>query len=203
VSLHASNAALSDRITEAPGTFEKTLRGIEEAQRAGLAVRLNFVFCEANKEDFPAYIEMVATRFPGVIVTVSHVAASTDVVPFEASLIPRYTDVMPAMAEGIRLAKRLGVPLSGFESMCGIPLCQVPDDLTPFFLLSEAPPDGGEFVKTSVCASCALERRCFGLRRGYAELHGTSELHAVGARVEDTPGAARDGERAEDEGVRE
>jgi molybdenum cofactor biosynthesis enzyme MoaA len=179
VSLHASNAALSDRITEAPGTFEKTVRGIEEARKAGLDVRLNFVFCEANKSDFPAYIEMVGRRFPGVTVTVSHVAASTDVVPFEASLIPRYADVMPAMAEGVRRAKRLGVSLSGFESMCGIPLCQVPDDLSPFFRLSEVPPDGGEFVKAAACASCALERRCFGVRRGYAELHGTSELCAV------------------------
>jgi organic radical activating enzyme len=182
VSLHASIAGLSDRITEAPGTFEKTVRGIDEALRAGIKIRLNFVFCEANRADFPAYIEMVARRWPGATVTVSHVAASTDVVPLEKALIPRYTDVMPAMAEGVRLARRLGVELTGFESMCGVPLCQVPDDLSPFFDLAEAPPDGGEFMKTEVCGGCSLERRCFGVRRGYAALHGTTELRAIAAR---------------------
>jgi MoaA/NifB/PqqE/SkfB family radical SAM enzyme len=179
VSLHASSAAISDRITEAPGTFEKTVRGVGEILRAGIKLRLNFVFCEANRGDFPAYIEMVAARWPGATVTVSHVAASTDVVPLEKALIPRYTDVMPAMAEGVLRAKRLGIELTGFESMCGIPLCQVPDDLSPFFDLAEAPPDGGEFVKPDVCTGCSLARRCFGVRRGYAELHGTSELRSI------------------------
>lgn len=179
VSLHAASAALSDRITEAPGTFEKTVRGIDEARKAGLAVQLNFVFCEANKGEFPAYIEMVARRWPDVAVTVSFVAASTDVVPHEASLVPRYSDVMPALVEGLRLAKRLGVALSGFESMCGIPLCLVPDDVAPYFDLSEAPPDGGEFTKAAACSGCALNAPCFGVRRGYVELHGTSELRPV------------------------
>jgi hypothetical protein len=181
VSLHASNAALSDKITEAPGTFEKTVRGIDTLLSAGLKLRLNFVFCEANRADFPSYIEMVARRWPGALVTVSHVAASTDVVPFERSLIPRYSDVLPSLAEGIRRAKALGVTIVGFESMCGIPLCQVPDDVTPFLLLADAPPDGGEFVKAEACASCPLDRRCFGVRRGYAELYGTGELRAVRA----------------------
>jgi MoaA/NifB/PqqE/SkfB family radical SAM enzyme len=179
VSLHASNAELSDQITEAPGTFEKTVRGIDAIVAAGMDVRLNFVFCAANRVDFPAYIEMVARRWPGAPVTVSHVAASTDVVPHDASLIPRYADVMPSLAEGVRRAKSLGVRLTGFESMCGVPLCQVPDDVTPFFALAEAPPDGGEFVKVEACRACDLERRCFGVRRGYAELHGTSELRPI------------------------
>lgn len=179
VSLHASSAELSDRITEAPGTFDKTVRGIDAIAAAGMAVRLNFVFCGINRADFPTYIEMVAARWPGAPVTVSHVAPSTDVVPHDASLIPRYTDVMPSLAEGIRRAKRLGVELTGFESMCGVPLCQVPDDVSAFFRLAEAPPDGGEFVKADACRACALDRRCFGVRRGYAELHGTSELRPV------------------------
>jgi MoaA/NifB/PqqE/SkfB family radical SAM enzyme len=179
VSLHASSAELSDRITEAPGTFEKTVRGIDAIVAAGMGLRLNFVFCEANRSDFPAYIEMVARRWPGAPVTVSHVAASTDVVPHEASLIPRYTDVMPFLAEGIRRARLLRVELTGFESMCGVPLCQVPDDVSPFFELAEAPPDGGEFVKAEACGRCALDRRCFGVRRGYAELHGLSELRPI------------------------
>ena len=37
----------------------------------------------------------------------------------------------------------------------------------------------GEFVKAEVCARCDESRRCYGVRRGYAELYGTSELRPV------------------------
>jgi len=179
VSLHASNAELSDRITDAPGTFDKTVLGIDQIVKTTMRARLNFVFCEANMADFPAYVAMVAGRWPGVEITVSFVAASTDLVPLDREMIPRFSDVMPHLAEGVRRARELGVVLTGFESMCGVPLCQIPDDVSSFFDLAEAPPDRGEFLKAPVCASCALERRCFGIRRGYAALHGVEELRAV------------------------
>ncbi|MBL8971489.1 MAG: hypothetical protein JNK56_12950, partial [Myxococcales bacterium] len=35
---------------------------------------------------------------------------------------------------------------------------------------------GGEFVKDPACSRCAADPHCWGLRRGYAELHGTAEV---------------------------
>jgi hypothetical protein len=51
----------------------------------------------------------------------------------------------------------------------------------PEIALTEIPEgfDQGEFLKTEECSRCALETRCYGLRRGYAEIHGTGELRAV------------------------
>ncbi|MCB9595964.1 MAG: radical SAM protein [Sandaracinaceae bacterium] len=181
VSLHGSSAALSDGITGAPGTFDKTVCGLDALHAAGVPLRLSFVFCRDNLEDFPGYVEWVAARWPGVEVGVSFVAASTDMVPRTEALIPRYSDVVPRLAEGMRRAAALGVRLSGFESLCGLPLCLVPEGLEPFFELAEAPDgyDGGEVVRTEACAACDLRGRCFGLRRGYASLHGTDELRPV------------------------
>jgi MoaA/NifB/PqqE/SkfB family radical SAM enzyme len=179
VSLHASGAALSDRITAAPGTFDRTVAGIDELARTRIELRLNFVFCTQNQADFPAVVRMVAARWPRAGITVSFVAASTDVVPLDRELIPRFSDVMPSLTEGVRVAAELGVKLTGFESMCGIPLCQVPGDLSPYLAFAEAPPSAGEFVKAEVCRTCALGPRCFGVRRGYAALHGTDELRPV------------------------
>jgi hypothetical protein len=64
--------------------------------------------------------------------------------------------------------------------MCGMPLCLVPGPLDES-VLHDIPPDrgAGEFVKTETCARCRLDRRCYGLRRGYAELHGTDELRPI------------------------
>ena len=39
--------------------------------------------------------------------------------------------------------------------------------------------DRGEFVRAPACGRCDLATRCFGVRRSYAELHGTDELRPV------------------------
>jgi MoaA/NifB/PqqE/SkfB family radical SAM enzyme len=181
VSLHGSHAALSDAITRAPGTFEKTVRGLDGLAQTRIQVRLNFVFCEANRDDFPAFVRLVAARWPRAEISISVAGAFTDLVPRTRALIPRYTDLRPALEEGLALARHAGIDVHGFESMCGIPLCLAPGDPRAFLSFAEIPAghDGGEFVKSDECGRCALGERCFGLRRSYAELHGMGELRAV------------------------
>jgi hypothetical protein len=67
--------------------------------------------------------------------------------------------------------------------MCGLPLCLVPEEERGAFSELPLPADagGGEFVKSEVCALCAESYRCYGVRRGYAELYGTDELRALTA----------------------
>jgi molybdenum cofactor biosynthesis enzyme MoaA len=190
ISLHGSTAALSDAITEAPGTFEKTVAGIDAVARTPLYLIINFVICQQNMDDLVPFIRFVASRWPRAITSLSFVAASSDVVPREGALIPRYSEALPQIAAAVTEAARLGVTVSGFESMCGLPLCLVPTELTRYLDLSNIPEgfDGGEFVKTATCERCALVRKCYGIRRGYRELHGDSELRAVGAdRPADLP----------------
>lgn len=181
VSLHGSRAEISDAVTRAPGTFARTVVGIDNLVRAGVSVILNFVICTANKDDVTRVVELVAERWPGVPLNVSFVAPSTDVVPRERWLIPRYADALPPLEEAFARARALGVAVIGLESMCGLPLCLVPDRLSEF--LGKAPivdgGDEGEFLRAEACVDCALSTRCWGLRRGYAEIHGTSELRAV------------------------
>lgn len=187
ISLHGSHAALSDAVTAAPGTFEKTLRGIDALVDAGVKVRLNHVACGLNAGDFPAFVRFVAERFPGVGVTVSFVGTHTDVVPRTTEMLPPLRVVGPALSAGITAARVLGVALDGFESMCGIPPCALTPEARALVPLgAEAMPtrdgsDGGEFVKPPACARCAYDHRCYGLRRGYVELHGDGDARAIAA----------------------
>jgi hypothetical protein len=183
VSLHGSTAEISDRVTGAPGTFEATVRGIDQLLAAGARVRLNFVFCQANRGDFPRFVDLVAARWPHAGIVFSFVGSHTDVVPRVASLIPTFTDVMPSLVAGLARARAAGVEVYGFESMCGLPLCVVPEAERAGFSTHPLPADagGGEFVKAEDCATCAEGYRCYGIRRGYAELYGTAELHALTA----------------------
>lgn len=186
VSLHAATAATSDAITGAPGTFARTLAGLDALAGRVPRLRINFVFCRANADEFPAFVDRVASRWPVAAITVSFVAPSTDLVPHTAALVPRYTEVMPALLDGLARARAHGLEIGGFDSMCGIPLCLVPAaERAPLLQLAPIPEgiDRGEFVVAPACGGCSLRGRCYGVRRGYAALHGTDELRAQDATV--------------------
>jgi MoaA/NifB/PqqE/SkfB family radical SAM enzyme len=181
VSLHGSSAEISDVVTGAPGTFARTVIGIDNLAGTNLRLILNFVICEANYRELVPFVRLVAARWPRAWLNISFVAPSTDVVPRDRALVPKYSDAMPHLTAAIALANAERLEIMGFESMCGVPLCLVPIDLARYFTMEEIPEgfDGGEFVRPPACSSCGLNNRCYGLRRGYAELHGTDELRAI------------------------
>jgi MoaA/NifB/PqqE/SkfB family radical SAM enzyme len=181
VSLHGSRAEIGDAVTRAPGTFARTLAGIDNLVRAGVTVVLNFVICTANQDDLPDVVQLASARWPGVALNVSFIAPSTDVVPCEPWLVPRYSDVLPRLEQARARAALLGVKMIGFESMCGIPLCLVPAELTTSADGRTIPQgaDDGEFMRVEACADCDLSTRCWGVRRSYAGIHGTGEMRPV------------------------
>jgi MoaA/NifB/PqqE/SkfB family radical SAM enzyme len=180
VSLHGATAAVSDAVTEAPGTHARTVAGIDRLYASRIQVVLNYVVCEKNRHELVDYVRAIASRWPRAFFNLSFVGPSTDLVPRDRALIPRYTDALPAIAEAIGEARRLGLRVIGLESMCGLPLCLVPGG-PEGLALAEIPSgfDPGEFLKTRECARCSLEKKCWGLRRGYAEIHGVTELRAI------------------------
>ncbi len=180
VSLHGATAEVSDEITQAPGTFVRTLAGLDNLARTDVRIGLNFVACTNNQHELVPVVRLAAERWPRAYLNLSFVAASTDLVPRDRDLIPRYSDVMPHVAEAATLAQALGVKLTGIESMCGLPLCLVPQELDLGAPVDKpAGFDQGEFLKVEACHGCRYQTRCWGIRRTYAALHGTSELRTV------------------------
>ena len=184
VSLHGATAEVGDTVTDTPGTWVRTAVGIDHLHKLGVVVNLNYVFCQANMHEFGDFIRLIAARWPHAWANFSFVAASTDLVPKETALIPRYSEMLPFLAEGLAEAQRLNVRVVGFESMCGLPLCLIPPTFDRSQLQLTDIPEGedlGEFVKSDACRACKYNGQCYGLRRGYAELHGMGELVAVPA----------------------
>lgn len=180
VSLHGATAAVAEAVTQAPGTHARTLAGLDNLAAERVPLTVNFVLCGANAHEAPAAVALAAARWPGAVFNLSFVAASTDAVPRDRALIPRFSDVLHHLREMIATARERGVRLIGIESMCGLPLCIVPEALTPGALFEiPAEAERGDFVKTEACRSCADAGRCWGLRRTYADLHGTAELRPV------------------------
>jgi hypothetical protein len=159
------------------------VRGLDALTALQVRVQLNFVFCQANRHDFPNLVELVASRWPKAGITPVFVGSHTDVVPRTTLLIPTFSDILPALTAGLAQARAAGIFIGGLDTMCGLPLCLVPDSEREAFSAQALPPDAGdgEFVKGEVCSGCAEGHRCYGVRRGYAELYGTGELRPLRA----------------------
>lgn len=181
VSLHGSNAAVGDAVTRAPGTYLRTLQGIDNLVAAGVDVVLNFVICALNREDLLETVRLVGARFPTCALNISFVAASTDVVPRSEVLVPRYRDILPLLDRAVAEADSLGVSLVGFESMCGVPFCLLPPRVASRIPARGAGDEAaeGEFVRSAACDGCDYRASCWGLRRGYAAMYGVDELAAL------------------------
>ena len=104
-----------------------------------------FVMCEKNYRDLPDYIRFVHGRWPQAMLSLSFVAASSDVVPVGPALIPRYSDVVPYLREALRIAQECGLWVSPLDSMCGLPLCLWPTALDEPLARADIPAgfDGG------------------------------------------------------------
>lgn len=181
VSLHGSTAEISDAITDAPGTFVKTVAGLDNLVQLDVALGINFVICQRNYRDLPDFIRLVHARWSKALISLSFVAASSDLVPHDTELVPRHTDVVPYVREAITMATDLGLVVAPLESMCGLPLCHWPTALHEQSWKSDIPEtfDAGEFMKPPACDDCLVSGRCFGIRRRYATLYGTDEVRPI------------------------
>ena len=177
VSLHGASAEVSDAVTESPGTYARTVVGIDNLHASRIRVILNYVVCETNRRELVEYVRLVSERWPRAIVNLSFVAPSSDVVPRDRGLIPRYSDALPAIAAAVAEARRLGLASWG-SSRCAVCPCASSPPRRATSALGELPAgfDEGEFVKPPACSACTKSASCWGLRKGYAEIHGTSEL---------------------------
>ncbi len=192
VSLHSANPNESDALTAAPGSWQKTIDGIRALCEAGIEVKINHVLTHYTAVRFARFVQFVADTLahPKLKVTVA-VAGHIDGGPIDPRSLPRHAAIGGFVAEGLRLARALGVPLVGLTHPCGLIPCTVPDAVDAFSGHELGRPaadgDGTEArardgnVKVPACSTCVFNDRCFGLRQEYAQAHGTDELRPVEA----------------------
>lgn len=181
VSLHGPDANTGEAITRAPGTFERTLRGIENLLAAGVSVGVGVVFTHENRDDARRLVELVGTRLRGVDLTLSVASPVNDRLDVRA-ITPRYTELAPTLREAARTAQALGLHYVGLLGQCGLPPCILDADPVCFPELAREHPEwsaAADFMHIQACNDCSLRRKCPGVRTSYATAYGTDELHAV------------------------
>lgn len=174
VSLHSGDAATSDAITRAPGTFERTVGGIRALLAAGVPVRLNCVMTREGIDHLEAVPDFLHDTF-GADPSLKGLMLSQPTDPWDRSLLPQILPepdrLRAVLRRVIDRAFALGIQVSGLDGPCGPPLCAFGADRR-ITRLAPVPEqlDGRTYLPA--CSDCAVRRACFGVRVADVELYG-------------------------------
>ena len=175
VSVTAADAQSHDAITGVPGSFERTLQGLENLDRMeGVATMTNTVVTRRSYRQLGAVVERLAhlRRLVQMDFWNFWPMSETD----DKDLIASHLDVLPHLKEAIAKARRLGraVEVKNF------PECLLGDDgdaleneqpkliIDPEFWPEFMRNGFHQCVHRSYCGS----RRCLGLNTAYVRKHG-------------------------------
>ena len=175
VSLHSADAATSDAITRAPGTFGRTEKGILALFEAGVPVFLNTVMTAQGLDHLAAMPDFLHDRFGAHRSLMLGWMLSYPTAAFDAALNPSLIPAPERLREVLRAtvarALALGLEPRGLDGPCGPALCAFDADQR---ITRLAPVPGPvEFrLHVPACATCAVRSACFGVRSLDVELFG-------------------------------
>ncbi len=185
VSLHSGDAETSDAITRAPGTFVKTVAGVLELLKGGVAVTLNTVMTREGLDHLAALPDFIHDTFGAYraglrALMFSYPTASYDAA-LNASIMPEPARLREVLRETLARAFTLGLVPDGLDGPCGPPLCVFDADPR---ITSLAPVKGPVDFRLHVaaCDTCAVRDACFGVRSLDVELFGDACAFPLAAR---------------------
>ena len=191
VSLHGPDSAISDRLTAAPGTHQRTLKGIDNLLANGVVVLLNHLVFKDNCHLLFDFVEMVHRRwepYKRQIIIQFH-SARNEFADRDEGLahIARYSDYAAVLRRAIDRARELDYSIYDLQDPTGIPsLCIMGGDenyLGPIIKQAEMPRihawERGWLTRVPACESCEVKTACIGVPQHYLDLHGDAEFHPL------------------------
>jgi MoaA/NifB/PqqE/SkfB family radical SAM enzyme len=189
-SLHGSRAAIHDRLTRSPGAWRQVARGLLNLRALGLPTILNTVVTAENCRDLPdlarLFVRAGVSQFQFAF---THIVGSAALDP--RALVPRKSEAMPFVLEGLRVGREAGVPCY----VEAIPLCLLrgAEEHASERLIPDGPVlDHGVTLeswedwrvgvgkaKRELCRTCRWDARCEGPWKEYPELFGWDEFAPV------------------------
>lgn len=183
VSLHSGDAATSDAITRAPGTFVRTVAGVKALLAAGVPVHLNCVMTREgldHLEGVPDFIHAEFGNHPGL----RGLMLSQPTDSWDRSLLPRIIPEPDRLRRVLRVvldrAFALGLPVRGLDGPCGPPLCAFGADrrITDLAPIPERL-DGRAYLPA--CDACAVRPACYGARIADVDMYGAACVSPLAA----------------------
>ncbi len=191
VSLHGPDSGISDRLTAAPGTHQRTLGGVGKLLEAGVFVTLNHLIFKDNCHLLVDFVEMAAQRWGRYkdAFRIQFHSARNEFPTREEALqhIARYSDYQGHLLQAIDRGLELGLNVRDLGDPVGIPsLCIVGSNeryLGPIIDQTKVARfhrwENEWFTRVEACRSCQIASACMGVPRYYLALHGPDEFKPV------------------------
>jgi pyruvate-formate lyase-activating enzyme/SAM-dependent methyltransferase len=193
MSLHGGTAKVHNSLVRADA-FDQTYAALENIVGRGIDFTVNTVVTRQNVGHLRGVVDALLP-YPEVVLKFSMVQPKGGADRLFDHIIPRVSDVAAAVNDAIAygLERTAG---KGRYAHDGIPFCLLPghedkyDDLKThrFRTMIEIgepdyfPVDDRAKVQPPECDACVFRGPCPGLYRGYREVHGEAEIHAVTGR---------------------
>jgi len=190
LSIHGPCAEIHDSLTRVPGAFEQVVRGIRNLKSLGQYVMTNTVITRQNYKSLPALAGLLVSldvdQFQFAFVHISGTAAKNKQI-----IVPRKSDVMPYVKEGLDIGIKSGkkvmteaIPycfMAGYEDYVAekiIPSTRVEEATWTIEDYTQYRVNEGK-TKSQKCSECLYYKVCEGPWKEYPELFGWDEFMPV------------------------
>lgn len=175
VSLHTGDAATSDAVTRAPGTFVRTVKGIQSLLAEGVTVTLNCVITREVLEHLASLPDFIHDTF-GKHRHLESLMLSLPADPYDRALLPELIPdpvrLRALLGPTIDRALALGISVRGLDGPCGPQLCAYGADPR----VTRMEPVGRDDLEfrgqIAACEGCSVRAACRGPRHVQVERYG-------------------------------
>lgn len=159
IPIHADNHGLHDYISQAGGSFDETLRGLDNLYRAGEHIELRVVTSRLNRENLPSIARMIVRRYPHCRhVCFMGLEMMGNAMIHRGKVWCGYDELWPFIREAAYI-----LLMNGIETeLYNYPLCVVDRDLQAVYRKSITP-SKIEYIQE--CESCSRKNECGGFFR--------------------------------------
>ncbi|MCK5333140.1 MAG: radical SAM protein [Candidatus Aenigmarchaeota archaeon] len=202
VALHSNMKEISDKLTQSPGSFDKTIAGIKNVMDQDIKISIEHVITSENYKhllDFVKFTQSTFTRKPQI--SFSFVRPDASALK-NSGIVPKYSEVEQYLYSAMEYCTKQKIPflieyvplcyLKGFEShSVELTRGELQDSFKTYWLVTrKVREEDQKYIdhlqaKGKQCSFCWLNPVCHGVRSNYAVLYGTSELYPVYKRLEE------------------
>ena len=159
IPIHADNSGLHDYISQAGGSFDETLRGLDNLYSAGEHIELRIVTSKLNRENLPALAAMIAKRYPHCRhVCLMGLEMMGNAMINRDKVWCSYGELWPFVRKAAYILLMNGVE----TELYNYPLCIVEHDLQPIYRKSITP---SKIEYLPECETCRRKHECGGFFR--------------------------------------
>lgn len=187
ISLHSFYEDVSDKLTQAKGTFKKTLQWINNLIKIWVETEINIVINLNNYKEILKYIEYIHKNILW-FTSVSFSVVTPGGLTLENSLLPKYTLIAEQLTQAYDYCIKHDIDFQ--NPWCWIPVCFVKDYYKYSFeyenysnwkkndelILNR---NRGNKIKSDKCKKCILNDYCLGIWKWYANLYWLEEITPI------------------------